>query len=938
MSARAMNPSARLVGAFLAVLVSAGCPVVFDGAGTAEGGAGAQVLVRTTVEPPGDACPHGGKRVEHGLDADGDGALSDDEVSAPPSFLCDGPPADRALEVRVEKEPASEEQCPAGGVLVRAGVDRDGDGSLSGDEVTELALICDGVDGLDGEQGAAGLVRSSVVLPGAECAEGGQRIELGLDDNGDGILQPNEVALTRILCHGAAGPAGDEGEDGVLTLIRVTGVGPSADCPDGGQEVALGADTNGDGVLSESEVEAVALVCDAEAGNVVLGAGRNEGTALAPVPVPLNAPLPRLSTVAALGQSHYLIENGPHAAAYRFSFTGLDSSLDVGLFAHPQGTAVALDCAQEGPDASCTSDELAAGQAYRLRVSEQEEVANAFGLTIGIGGALGDDDAPVPLTDGAGAMVRPSGYVGPGERSVFSFSVPTSDAYTLALEDLTLSTEDPIRWTLTSEERPIRTRCLDAHAPCVAGYLEAGVSYTLIVEAPRRGAAFSVAFHQGDTLTPELPLDETLLLEDLALPEVRVFQVRTGAAIEHTLRTYGVGQSVLMSFFNGPPFDEWDDPWGIIDQEPADGSLSWLEPVWLSYPLELEPDRIYYVAILNGVATASPIEVRLSSRGGDETGVPLTVDGPAHPGSTRFESSYHFLTGAVASRYSVELISDVPVLYAALELALFDADTDEVLGTFHDWSSDEELRSLMAVTEELPPNRAVRLEVSSGGPLTYSLAVKSGDVVTSPLEIDVPVSVALDAHAWSVHVVDVLAPTSARLSMSGGYGSVRVTFGWPGVGGPWSPEAETLAACAGSACEEDLVLPPGRIYLALQNELPEATTFQVTFASSGAHLIHGTPRTVPIAGRGVVRMWVENDLEAAHRLSIVNPAQLRLRPRLRRADDFTVEWQHHAGLMQSIISLPVLGAGSPLPVGDWILEIENESYGEGAMTLNLTRP
>ncbi len=58
----------------------------------ASGPPGVISLVRTSGEPPGDACPYGGVRLESGSDVDGDGALGDEEVDPEQTvWTCDAP-------------------------------------------------------------------------------------------------------------------------------------------------------------------------------------------------------------------------------------------------------------------------------------------------------------------------------------------------------------------------------------------------------------------------------------------------------------------------------------------------------------------------------------------------------------------------------------------------------------------------------------------------------------------------------------------------------------------------------------------------------------------------------------------------------------------------------------------------------------------------------
>jgi len=54
--------------------------------------------------------------------------------------------------------------------------------------------------GLKGESGS--LVKSTPEAPGANCANGGVRIDIGIDSNGDGVLDPSEVQQTTYVCNG----------------------------------------------------------------------------------------------------------------------------------------------------------------------------------------------------------------------------------------------------------------------------------------------------------------------------------------------------------------------------------------------------------------------------------------------------------------------------------------------------------------------------------------------------------------------------------------------------------------------------------------------------------------------------------------------------------------------------------------------------------------
>ena len=82
-----------------------------------------------------------------------------------------------------------------------------------------------GIQGLTGPIGAAGsnglngqnaLVKTSLEAAGANCINGGVKVESGLDANNNGILDPAEVnaLLTTFVCNGSAGAQGIQGLPG----------------------------------------------------------------------------------------------------------------------------------------------------------------------------------------------------------------------------------------------------------------------------------------------------------------------------------------------------------------------------------------------------------------------------------------------------------------------------------------------------------------------------------------------------------------------------------------------------------------------------------------------------------------------------------------------------------------------------------------------------
>ncbi|MBL8951222.1 MAG: CSLREA domain-containing protein [Myxococcaceae bacterium] len=181
----------------------------------------ARVLVLTTAEPAGSNCPSGGTRLQVGPDdGDGDsvpfdGVLQDGEVEQT-RYVCNGAAGARAL-VTATALGFGDARCADGGTRIDAGLDDDGDGTLDASEVDSTASLCNGATG------KVVLVRLTSLAAGhRECAAGGVQLDTGVDDDGDGMLGPAELDDTRSVCNGATGQAGPEGPAGPA--------GPSGGC------------------------------------------------------------------------------------------------------------------------------------------------------------------------------------------------------------------------------------------------------------------------------------------------------------------------------------------------------------------------------------------------------------------------------------------------------------------------------------------------------------------------------------------------------------------------------------------------------------------------------------------------------------------------------------------------------------------------------------
>jgi hypothetical protein len=122
----------------------------------------------------------------------------------------------------------------------------------------------DGTNGNNGTNGVDGkntLIKTTAEAAGTNCANGGTKVEMGIDANSNGILDAGEVdvTLTRYVCNGnngTNGTNGTNGSDGKNTLIKTTAESAGVNCASGGTKVEVGLDADNNGVLDASEVNA----------------------------------------------------------------------------------------------------------------------------------------------------------------------------------------------------------------------------------------------------------------------------------------------------------------------------------------------------------------------------------------------------------------------------------------------------------------------------------------------------------------------------------------------------------------------------------------------------------------------------------------------------------------------------------------------------------
>jgi hypothetical protein len=204
-------------------------------------------LVEQAVEPQGENCPLGGIRWVVGYDADGDKVL-DPEEAGPPGFICNEMTVINGITTLLDMGAATGNQCAFGGHVLRSGPDTDNDGALDDEEVADVAVVCNGNDGVPT------LVRMTAAA--GECASGnGWTVTSGLDANRNGTLEANEVQATGLVCSGRTG------DTGLNSLIRQREAG-NACGPRPGVMLEVGTDDNRNGTLDPGEVDSWDVVCD----------------------------------------------------------------------------------------------------------------------------------------------------------------------------------------------------------------------------------------------------------------------------------------------------------------------------------------------------------------------------------------------------------------------------------------------------------------------------------------------------------------------------------------------------------------------------------------------------------------------------------------------------------------------------------------------------
>lgn len=271
------------------------------------------MLVNVSQEGAGANCTHGGVKIESGTDDDENGSLEDSEVtstnyvcdgagpavsvteeaagtncaaggvkvtigSEQPKYVCNGEKGDKGHDAISRTtsfnagEMTAESGCANGGTKIEVGVDSDDSNELEDTEITQTKYICNGENGGNGHNA---LLKVSDEPKGDNCTKNdGIKIETGIDLDNSGSLEDSEVdpTQTKYVCNGknasSQGAPGPKGHDALARTSSFNAGEMEAEsgCVNGGIKIEVGVDSDDNGKLEDSEVTQIKYVCNGDQG------------------------------------------------------------------------------------------------------------------------------------------------------------------------------------------------------------------------------------------------------------------------------------------------------------------------------------------------------------------------------------------------------------------------------------------------------------------------------------------------------------------------------------------------------------------------------------------------------------------------------------------------------------------------------------------------
>lgn len=721
----------------LALAPATACLVTFDDEELGQV-PGLDGVVRIDDEPAGDKCPAGGVVVLAGTDADKDGALSPGEESGVVTVVCAGVDgaAAKVVLLRIAAE-AEGGECPHAGQRIESGLDDDDDGLLDDDEVEAVRHLCNGAPGATGGRA---LVVVSEETAGDSCALGGARVSSGIDQDGDEVLDESEIASTAYACDGPAGGGGAAGEDGSDALVEVVAETPGLACPAGGQRVDIGLDADSDGILDVEERSATSYVCNGRSlssGGVggELSGGVAEGTVAAPVELSVGAFAPDASshagTVGAGLASYYRFTTladpvGDAGGPYSFALHDVEADVELALYegADFASGPVTVDCVFEGARLFvCSSAPLAEGTTYYAAVTEVRNVALSYAVSVSFGARTGTGAAPAaPTTD---ASVHGGGV------SYFDVGGAVGDVKTVRLTNVrgALDAAPALVWEQLNDGAafPAYGTCATQVGPDIV-CPTARLSHRSVIavrETAGAGALYDVVVEDGDTVTAALALEAVdAVAAPLGEAPIRTTTTTNGGA--HTMvwdRAAGTYDTSALELYP--------------DRLSADARVHRLgacvDDCIVTVPDELAPGPLYLRAPLRTGGADVAHGVGLFPRGGNEgeSGAPHALPvGIVVDGSLASTSRYVLPAPAITVRYSVK----VNTYYGkSVGCRWHSADTfDAPLYEASHFMSQR----YGCVSEPVAAGEPIYFTLSTLSPVlpvAYTLEVQEGDAVTPTL-------------------------------------------------------------------------------------------------------------------------------------------------------------------------------------------------------------
>lgn len=191
--------------------------------------------------------------------------------SEPSVTSLDGSTAVKALSL------SSGVTCPTGGLEVQSGIDDNNNSILDSDEIDKTEFLCNGAAGINGSNGLSATFLLADEPVGTNCINGGKKIQLGLDDNGNSLLDQGEIDTSSFVCNGTNGVDGTNGTngvdgtngiDGANSLFLTTQEASGTNCTNGGLKIQGGIDLNNNNILEPQEILAsyTSYVCNGQNG------------------------------------------------------------------------------------------------------------------------------------------------------------------------------------------------------------------------------------------------------------------------------------------------------------------------------------------------------------------------------------------------------------------------------------------------------------------------------------------------------------------------------------------------------------------------------------------------------------------------------------------------------------------------------------------------